>query len=94
VPDVHLDPDALLAVAASAEALVPALRPPALDPADLAELAGLPGGAALVAEHDRLCAAMVRAARELGELAAALGAVAAATEAADRCAARALTGAG
>jgi hypothetical protein len=77
--DLHIDPTALRAAAA----LLPALRHSALDPADLDALAKLPGGAALVAEHDRLTTAVTRAGRELTEQSAALLAVAVAVESAE-----------
>jgi hypothetical protein len=83
VRDVHLDPDELRAVAASAEALLPVLRLPVPDAAEVAVLG---------AEHDRLTSAAARAVRELAELAAGLRAVAAAAEAADTAAVRALRG--
>ena len=54
------------------------MRPGALDPADLAGVAAAPGGAALVAEHDRLVSSVSRTVRELAELDAALGIAAAA----------------
>ena len=91
-PELHADVAALRAARRSVETLRAALRPAALDPADLAALAG-PGGAALVAEHDRLVAAVVRAARELAELDLALGTAVVSLEAAESHAVRSLTGA-
>jgi hypothetical protein len=77
--DLHIDPSALRAAAA----LLPDLRYSALDPADLHALAMLPGGAALVAEYDRLTVAAGLAGRELTELAAVLTSVAVAVESAE-----------
>jgi hypothetical protein len=82
--DLQIDPIALRAVAA----LLPALRPSALDCADLDAIAVLPGGTALVAEHDRLTTAVTRAGDELADLTAVLTAVAAAAESAEAAAAR------
>jgi hypothetical protein len=90
-PDLHLDPAALRAAGRAVEALLPALVVPGLDPADLRVVAGLPGGAALVAEHDRLVAAAGRAHRELVDLADGLGAVAGGTETAEQGAVSTLT---
>jgi hypothetical protein len=87
--DLHLDPAELRAAAAA----LPALRLSVLDPADLDVLAGLPGGAALVAEHDRLTTAVARAGRELADLAAALWAVAGSIESAERGAVRSVAAA-
>jgi hypothetical protein len=90
-PDLHLDPVALRAAARAVEALLPPLDVRGLDPDDLRALAGLPGGAALVAEHDRLLAATARARRELVALADGLGAAAAGVDAAEQSARRAMT---
>ena len=68
----------------------PRRRPGALD--RRAARGAAPGGAALVAEHDRLVAAVPRAARELAELDTALGIAAAALETAEWHAVRAMTG--
>jgi hypothetical protein len=89
---LHVDVAVLRAARNDAEELRAALRPEALDPRDLAVLAAASGGAALVAEHDRLLAAVTRTARELAELDAALEAAATGLEAAERHAVRALTG--
>ena len=56
---------------ATAEALLPALRPPTLYAVEPGEPGCPLGGAALLAEHDGLTAAMTRVARELAELPAA-----------------------
>ena len=74
--DLHIDPIALRAAAA----LLQAPRPSALDAADLDALATLPGGAALVAEYDRLTKTITGAASELAALEGALRAVAASVE--------------
>ena len=89
--DLQRDPAVLRSTAAAVEQLLPALRVTGLDPDGLAALARLPGGAALVAEHDRLTAVADRARRELAGLADVLVAVANGTEAADGIAARSLT---
>jgi hypothetical protein len=89
---LHVDTAILRAARRRAEELCAALRPGPLDPRDLAILAAAPGGAALVAEHDRLLAAVTRTADELAELDAALGAAATGLDAADRHAVRAMTG--
>jgi hypothetical protein len=89
-PDLHLDPAVLRAVAASVEAVVPALRASALDPVDLDALSRAPGGAALVAEHDRLVAAVARTSDELTELAAGIGAIANGTASAEHDAVRSM----
>ena len=89
-PDLHVDPAALRATAAAVEALLPALHRPGLDPADLGALAALPGGSAVVVEHDRLTAAAARMLRELTEVAASLASVVAVVESADHAAVRAL----
>jgi hypothetical protein len=88
--DLQRDPVVLRSTACAVERLLPALRVIGLDPADLAALAGLPGGAALAAEHDRLTTAAARARRELIELVEALARVAGGTEAADESAFRAM----
>jgi hypothetical protein len=90
--DLHVDTAVLRAARSGAEELRAALRPDALDPRDLAVLATAPAGAALVAEHDRLLAAVIRTAGELAELDVALGVAAAALENAERYAVRAMTG--
>ena len=89
--ELHVDVTALRAARTSVEALHAALRPAALDPADLAALVAERGSAALVAEHDRLVAAVVRAARELAELDVALGTAVIGLEAAESHALRSLT---
>jgi len=91
---LHVDTAALRAVRLAAEPVQARLRPAALDPEALAVLAAAPGGTALVAEHDRLLAAVSRTARELAELDAALGAAATALETAEWYALRAMTGDG
>jgi hypothetical protein len=88
--DLQRDPAVLRSTVAAVERLLPALRVTGLDPADVAALAGLPGGEALVAEHDRLTTAAASAHHELVELVAALGTAASGTEAADESAARAV----
>lgn len=90
--DLHVDPEVLRVARLAADDLRAALRLEALDPGDLAVLATVPGGAALVAEHDRLLATMSRTGGELAELVTALGIVATALESADRHAVRSLTG--
>jgi hypothetical protein len=90
-PDLHLDPVALRAAARAIEALLPSLDVRGLDPADLRALAGLPGGAPLVAEHDRLVAATARTRSELAALTDGLGAAAAGVDAAEHSARRAMT---
>jgi hypothetical protein len=89
--ELHVDVAALRAARTSVETLCAALRPPALDPVDLAALAAEPGSAALVAEHDRLVTAVVRAARELAELDVAIGTAVIGLEAAESHALRSLT---
>jgi hypothetical protein len=88
--DLQRDPAVLRSTARAIERLLPALRVTGLDPADLSALAGLPGGAALVAEHDRLTTGVGHARRELTDLVAALGTVAVGTEVADGSAVRAV----
>jgi hypothetical protein len=88
--DLQCDPAVLRSTAAAVERLLPALRVAGLDPADIAALAGLTGGAALVAEHDRLTTAAGCARRKLVEFLAALETMAAGAEVADESAARAL----
>jgi hypothetical protein len=88
--DLQRDPAVLRSTAGAVERLLPALRVTELDPGDLAALARLPGGATLVAEHDRLATAAARVRRELVELVATLDTVAGGTEAADENAARAV----
>jgi hypothetical protein len=90
VPTLHLDPAVLRAAAATVEVLLPALRVSELDPVDLVALARAPGGAALVAEHDRLVAAVGRTGRELAELVAGLDAVAVGAESAEHDAVRSI----
>jgi len=90
--ELHADVAALRAARRSVEALRAALRPAALDPVDLAVLVTGPESAALVAEHDRLAAAVVRAARELAELDLALGTAVVGLEAAESHALRTLAG--
>jgi hypothetical protein len=92
--NLHRDPAVLRAAAAAIDALAPSLRLPGLDPVDLDALAAAPGGASLVAEHDRLAAAIARAGRELADLVAGLGAVAAAAESVEHEAVRAMAGVG
>jgi hypothetical protein len=82
-PDLILRPAELSAVARVAEALPPVLRPAGLAVPDLDALAVLPGAAVVVAEHDRLLAALGRAEAELAELAAGLRVVAAAAASAE-----------
>ncbi|MDT7580212.1 MAG: hypothetical protein QOK35_1476 [Pseudonocardiales bacterium] len=75
-PNLHLDPAVLRATAGAVAALLPVLRVPALDPDDRAALVGTPGGAALLAEHDRILAAVARTGLALSDLVDGLGAVA------------------
>ena len=82
--DLHADPAALHAAAAAVEALVAVVAVPGLDAAELESLARLPGGAAVVAEHDRLLAAAARTRRGLAELAGGLAAAAGTLAAAER----------
>ncbi len=89
---LHVDTAALRTARLSTEALGASLRLGALDPTDLAVVAATAAGAAWVAEHDRLVAAVSRAVRELAELDAALGLAAAALESAEWRAVRAITG--
>jgi hypothetical protein len=89
--DLQRDPAVLRSTAGAVGRLLPPLRVTGLDPAALTALARLPGGAALVAEHDRLTAAAARARYELAELGAALDTVARDTDAADENATRAMT---
>ena len=75
-PTLHLDPAVLRATAGAVAALPPLLRVPGLDPVDRAALAAVPGGAALLAEHDRITAAVARTGQDLDDLADGLRAVA------------------
>ena len=75
-PNLHLDPAVLRATARAVAALPPLLRVPGLDPVDRAALAATPGGAALLAEHDRISAAVARTGEALDDLADGLRAVA------------------
>jgi hypothetical protein len=93
IPELHADVAALRAARRSVETLRAALRPAELDPVDLAVLVAEPGAAMLVAEHDRLVAVVVRAARELAELDLALETAVVGLEAAESYALRSLTGA-
>lgn len=88
LPDLHRDPAALREAALIIGGVLPVLRVPELDPGDLVAMARRPGGAALVAEHDRILAATGRIGRELADLVVALRAAADAAESADRDAAR------
>lgn len=85
--DLHADPAALRAAAAgleaAAEELRPAVRAPGLEPEEGAALAGLPGGAAVVAEHDRLLDGAGRTRYALAELAHEIATAAAAVAAAE-----------
>jgi hypothetical protein len=90
--DLHLDPDLLRAAAASVEGILSVLHVAGLDPAALAALGRAPGGAALVAEHDRLAAAAARSGAELAAVVAALRAVADGAASAEHRAVRAMTG--
>jgi hypothetical protein len=92
--NLHRDPAVLRAAAVAVDALVASLQVPGLDPVDLDALAAAPGGAALVAEHDRLATSVVRAGRELADLVAGFRAVAAAVESVEDDAVRAIAGAG
>jgi Excreted virulence factor EspC, type VII ESX diderm len=92
--DLYLDPSRLRAVAAALDVAVAQAVLAASDPGDLAVLASVPGGAALVAEHDRLTTAVAGAVRELTDLAARLTTAASTSEAADGQAARTITGVG
>ena len=89
--DLQLDPAVLRVAAAVLDGLLPALPAAALDPADVAALARVPGGAALLAEHDRLATAVGHVRRELTDLVAAFTAVAHETERAERHAVRSVT---
>jgi hypothetical protein len=89
--DLHVDLAALRSARLSAQALFTAVQVGGLDQADLAGLCAAPGGAALIAEHDRLLAAAERAAREFTELDHALGNVVATLETAESHAVRSLT---
>lgn len=89
-PNLHLDPAALRTVAGAVAALVPVLGVPALDPVDGAALAWVPGGAALLTEHDRIAAAVARTARALGDLADDLEVVAGGAASTEHDAVRAL----
>ena len=91
--DLHVDLGALRSARVSARALLDALRPDGLDPADLSALSAVPGGAGLAAEHDRLLAAADRAVREVTELHDALGVALAGLETAESHAVRSLTAA-
>ena len=74
--NLHLDPAVLRATAGAVAALPPLLRVPGLDPVDRHALAAVPGGAALLAEHDRITAAVARTGQDLDDLADGLRAVA------------------
>jgi hypothetical protein len=89
-PNLHVDHAVVRAAAAALEELLPALRAPGLEPADLDALARTAGGASLVAEHDRLAAAVIRADRGLIEVVTGLRAAADAVAAADDGAARSI----
>jgi len=91
---LHVDTAALRAVRLATEAVQARLRPDMLDPEALAVLAAVPGGTGLVAEHDRLLAAVSRTARELAELDAALGTAATTLETAEWHAIQAISGGG
>jgi hypothetical protein len=91
--DLHVDLVTIRSARVSARALIAALRPDGLDPADLSALSAVPGGAGLAAEHDRLLAAADRAVREITELHDALGTALAGLEAAESHAVRSLTAA-
>ncbi|MGH3568960.1 MAG: hypothetical protein ACRDRH_23625 [Pseudonocardia sp.] len=80
--DVNLDPDGLRAAAGMADALLPGLLPPVLDPDDLGVFARV-GGSAGVAQHDLLVSAVARIGQELAELLLVLRQAASAAEAAD-----------
>jgi hypothetical protein len=75
-PNLHLDPAVLRAAAGAVAALVPALRVPGLDPAERAALVRVAGGEGLLAEHDRISAAVARTAQALDDLADGLRGVA------------------
>jgi hypothetical protein len=89
-PNLHVDPAAPRAGAAALAATLPELRTTGLEADDIAVLAGLPGGGALVAEHDRLAAAVARRLRELADVVEGLDAAAGAIVAAEQRAAAAL----
>jgi hypothetical protein len=89
--DLHVDLDVLRSARLSVQQLIAAVQAGALDEADLVGLRALAGGAALIAEHDRLLRAARRAAREFGELDDALGNAVAALQAAESHATRSLT---
>jgi hypothetical protein len=91
--DLHVDLVTIRSARVSARALIAALRPDGLDPADLSALSAVPGVAGLAAEHDRLLAAADRAVREITELHDALGTALAGLEAAESHAVRSLTAA-
>ena len=90
-PNLHLDPAVLRAAAAAVEKLLTASAPAGLEPVDLEGLARLPGGAALVAEHDRLTAAVARTRGELAEMATGLRSVAGGVQEAEDDAVRSVT---
>jgi hypothetical protein len=90
--DLHLDPARLRAVAATLDVALAHAALAAPDPGDLAVLASAPGGAALIAEHDRLTAAVGGVVNELADLAAGLTIVASTGETADGQAARIIMG--
>jgi len=87
LPDLHRDPAALRAAALIIGGVLPVLRVPGLDPGDLVAMARGPGGAALVAEHDRIVAATGCIGRELADVVVALRVAADGAERADRDAA-------
>ena len=91
--DLHVDLITIRSARVSARALLDALRPDGLDPADLSALSAVPGGAGLAAEHDRLLTAAGRAVREVTALHDALGIALAGLEAAESHAVRSLTAA-
>jgi hypothetical protein len=84
-PELRLQPDRLRSHAVTAAGLSEDLR------AVLPQFSGdAPGGHALLAEHERLRAALPGAVRELAELSAALAGAATAAVAADGAVARAM----
>jgi hypothetical protein len=81
-PDIHVDPEGLRAAAVLATRLVEMLQ--AIEAPDLPDAVWWASGYGLTQEYDRIRVVLGRATGELAALAAALPAVAADVEAADR----------